>query len=165
MFGGGSISTAKPAEIQGPAIGAGVQPTKFRPQTQEVTMTRYTPTFSSNAFGHAEYKAPINTTESAAIRTLKTTGTSVEDYGRRGQKWDTEVFKQALAPAGRAATAGTFKREVIKVEDADCPNCVNHELIKHKRTASQLERDAFRKAEQERFEAAQAQLNNELNYK
>ena len=45
-------------------------------------MTRYTPTFQSNAFSHSQYQPPVNTTTSAAKVTLEQTGTSVEDYGR-----------------------------------------------------------------------------------
>lgn len=44
---------------------------------------RYTPTYQSNAFSHAEYKPPTKDVDSAADRTLRTTGTSIEDYGRR----------------------------------------------------------------------------------
>lgn len=44
---------------------------------------RYTPTYKSNAFSHAEYKPPIKDVDSAADWTLRTTGTSIEDYGRR----------------------------------------------------------------------------------
>lgn len=149
--------------MKGSSTGAGVQPAPHRPQTEQKILTRYTPTFASNAFGHAEYKTPIKNTESAAIRTLKTSGTSVEDYGRRNQKWDTKAFLQAhLTPAGRPATANTMKREVVKVDDPDCPNCVNHNLISHKRTQSQLEKEAFRTAEQERFAANKAAQEAEM---
>lgn len=91
-------------------------PAPFRPQTADKVMTRYTPTFSSNAFAHAQYEAPIQATESAAVRTLKTTGTSIEDYGRRNQPFEKPTFKQVF---NEVAARGGIKREIVKQHDAN----------------------------------------------
>lgn len=139
------------------SFGAGAPVASSRPQTQQSATTRYTPTFASNAFGHADYTAPLKNTESAAVRTLKTTGTSVEDYGRRNQEWDKNAFRQAHVAAGKPQTANGFKREVVKVDNGDCANCHNHEMVRHQKTQSQLNRESLRAAEQERARLAQAQ--------
>lgn len=124
-------------------------------------MTRYTPTYASNAFGHAQYVAPLKNTESAAIRTLNTTGTSVEDYGRRNQKWDAKAYLQSHLPAGRPGTA-TIQREVVKIDDGDCAHCTNHELINMKKTQAQLDREATLAAEKARIEGLKAQEEREI---
>jgi len=93
-------------------------PGAFRPQTAEKTMTRYTPTYASNAFAHAQYEAPMQASESAAVRTLKTTGTSIEDYGRRNQPFEKPTFWQTM----KEAAGKVSKREIVKAHDANCPH-------------------------------------------
>lgn len=103
-------------------------------------MARYTPTYTSNAFAHASYEAPLKTTESAAVRTLKTTGTSVEDYGRRNQKFDKDAFLSAVT-AGRPSTAATsYKREVVIEDDPNCAHCTNHSMATHKQVVTEQEK-------------------------
>lgn len=122
-------------------------------------MTRYTPTYSSNAFAHAQYQAPLKNTESAAMRTLQNFGTSIEDYGRRNQPFDKNIFKEAFA-AGRPATA-TVKTEVVIADDADCANCANHNMIAHKHHSAQLEKQATQTAEQRRLAAIKLEEERE----
>ena len=58
-------------------------------------------------------------------------------------------------PAGRPATASSTapKREIEKRDDPNCPHCANHELITHKKTRAQIEREADKDAEQRRLMA------------
>jgi hypothetical protein len=162
LFGGVTTSVGKPAELQSRGTGAGVQPAPFRPHTAQATMSRYTPTYASNAFGHAEYKAPLNTTESAADRILKTTGTSVEDYGRRNVKWDKDVFLQAHVAAGRTPASQSYKREIVTGDCADCANCTNHNIASQKKSESEHEKQTILKTEQQRFSAIRQQEEQEI---
>ena len=122
-------------------------------------MTRYTPTYSSNAFAHAQYQTPLKNTESAAMRTLQNFGTSIEDYGRRNQPLDKNIFKQAFA-AGRPATADV-KKEVVIAEDADCAHCANHSMVAHKQHSAKLEKESTLTAEQRRLAAIKQQEERE----
>lgn len=161
LFGGVTTSTGKPAEAQSNLTGAGVQPAPFRPQTAQATMSRYTPTYASNAFGHADYSAPLHTTESAASRALQSTGTSIEDYGRRNAKWDKNVFVRAHDAVEKAAGVQFTKREIVHVDHADCSNCANHQMISQKKNQVQSERNTILTAEQQRFAAIRAQEEQE----
>jgi hypothetical protein len=163
LFGGGSTTTAKPqTAVSTVATGAGVQPAPIRPQTQEKAMTRYTPTYVSNAFAHTQYEAPLKNTESAATRTLNSTGTSIEDYGRRNQKFDKNAFMQA---AGKPGIADLYKMQVIKKDDPNCTNCCNHEIVEHKKTALKLDKLAMMSIEQRRAAEARAQEQKEIERK
>lgn len=164
LFGGGSNIPSKPqpamASSQG---GAGGQPAQFRPQTQDRTMNRYTPTYSSNAFAHSQYETPLRNNESAASRTLATTGTSIEDYGRRNQQIDKNIFAQATnISAGRPATANIVQREIVHVDDGDCANCVNHEMQSYQKKSHLLEKLSNMTIEQRRNADLKAQEEREL---
>lgn len=158
LFGGGSTSTGKPATASSTFTAAGTMPGAFRPQTAEKTMTRYTPTYSSNAFAHAQYEAPVQATESAATRTLKTTGTSIEDYGRRNQPFERPTFWQTM----KEAAGKTIKREVVKAHDANCPHCTNAALISQKKDTQLREKETTLTFEQQRLAAAQAAQDAEI---
>lgn len=151
LFGGGSTSTEKPATARSTFTAAGVTPAPVRPQTTEAAMTRYTPTYKSNAFAHAQYEAPIKNNESAAVRTLKTTGTSIEDYGRRTQGFDKAAFVAAFAPAGKVTT--NVKKEVVKHDDPNCPHCTNKFLIESKKDSQFQEKTSTLTFEQQRIAA------------
>ena len=133
-------------------------PGVFRPQTADKAMTRYTPTYSSNAFAHAQYEAPIQATESAAVKTLKTTGTSIEDYGRRNQPFEKPTFWQTF----KEAAGKGIKREVVKQHDANCPHCTNAALISQKKDALNNERESTLTFEQQRILAAKAAQDAEI---
>lgn len=161
LFGGVTTSVGKPAEFQTRGTGAGVQPAPFRPHTAQATMSRYTPTYSSNAFGHAEYKAPLHTTDSAADRILRTTGTSVEDYGRRNVKFDKNAFLQAHVAAGRTPASQSYKREIVIADSADCANCTNHDIVTQKKSQSEHEKQSILRTEQQRFSSIRQQEEQE----
>lgn len=119
-------------------------------------MGRYTATYSSNAFSHAQYEAPVKNTESAATRTLKTTGTSIEDYGRRGHTFDKSALVSALT-AGKS-TGGIFNqfREIVRVDDPNCAHCVNKHMIEDKKSSWEADKNSTLTFEQQRIAAAKA---------
>lgn len=78
-------------------------------------LNRYTPTYKSTAFAHSEYQPPLSAPDSAADRTLRSTGTSIEDYGRR----DVAPRKEELfsnSPLAKKAAQERYERKVYGEE-------------------------------------------------
>lgn len=98
IFGGASVPQSRPetAPVRSSVPSNG--------NTQDtVSLNRYTPTYKSSAFAHTEYQPPLRTTDSAADRILRSTGTAIEDYGRRDVLPKREELYSSSPLAKRAA--------------------------------------------------------------
>ncbi|CAI2386771.1 unnamed protein product [Moneuplotes crassus] len=176
IFGGVTTSVEKPTQAASyAAAGAGAHVSQLRPQTQEKASVRYTPTFSSNAFGHADYAAPLSSKGNTGSRGLtsagnngisKKTQNTFESTGgasgKSAQPWDVNAYKEAhIAPAGSNYAVGPVK-EVPKIGGAASSNWDNQTAIRHRKTQSQLDKEAFKLAEQETARLAKAQEAAEI---
>ena len=74
---------------------------------------------------------PIQANESAAVKTLKTAGSSIEDYGKRNQPIKNQNFGKKI----KVVAEKGIKREIVKQDDPNCPNCTNASLISQKKDA------------------------------
>lgn len=113
----------------------------------------------------------MKTSESAAVRTLKTTGTSIEDYGRRNQEFDKAAFKAAHQTAARPATVAAggpphgkrIRYEISKVTGADQQlNSANQEIVNTQTQSRLLEKTMTTTTEQQRLAAVRTAEEAEL---
>lgn len=121
IMGGGTV-TEKSATSFRPQTAAPVQMTQ---QQVDPSFNRYTNTFRSSAFTHTDYEPPVRPQTSAATLTQQQVGTSIEDYGRRGQAPETfksDTFNPVIVRGGQ--------EKVIK-EPAPCSSCHNCLNRKH----------------------------------
>ena len=71
LFGGGEAASARPVTAQPPPSNA----------LNTKQLGRYNDTFKSKVFDHADYE-PLTSKQSAAGRSVREYGTSIEDFGR-----------------------------------------------------------------------------------
>ena len=161
IFGSGT-STGRPATSGASAFtAAGATASPHKPVTEKKIMSRYTPTFQSNAFAHSQYETPVKNVESAALRTLKTTGTSIEDYGRRNID-----FNRPSSYGGSQATgftvAPTLRRDVLQDTDPTLPYFTNQNMASMKKMNLQTEKSNAIAFEQQRLAEIKKHEDTEL---
>jgi len=106
IFGGASMPQSRPETAP---VWSSVQ---TNGNSQDTTsLNRYTPTYKSSAFAHTEYQPPLWTPDSAADRILRSTGTNIEDYGRRDVLPKREELYQSSPLAKWAAEEAWAKRQ------------------------------------------------------
>lgn len=77
---GGNLVTQRPTTAK-PALEPIYEPQAAAPAGP--SFARYSNTFRSSAFDTTQYRPPVRPGESAGVRAIRETGTSIEDYGRR----------------------------------------------------------------------------------
>lgn len=92
----------------------------------------------------------------------RASNTAAAPAGEASKAWDADAYKQAHATPVSSHYAPAQVKEVPKVSGSATSHWDNHTAITHRKTQSQLHKEAFRLAEQERAALAKAQEDAEV---
>lgn len=129
-------------------------------QAQRNDNNRYSNTFKSNAFDHAQYEPLVRPQTSAATFTQQTQGISIEDYDRQqpGANLYPQQPRKAEDQEIVTKSIKNVPQKVIKehVQSSNCPCCYNRNILDQNYNSKKNQREQKIAEEREHIQRMQA---------